>query len=125
MFPHGSPSNPKDMEKEQQIIDYFCKAYQNVFGVPVVYTNSKGRLDYMMGRMGKMMTNAGFRLNGMSAIYDNESTVRSVGSCEMIHWFTTLTPQRKKTDIVFYGEDIIKGNWIFRKFVQPDLQKGI
>lgn len=42
LFPHGSPSSPNNMENEQRTIDYFCKEYQEAFGVPVVYTNSRG-----------------------------------------------------------------------------------
>lgn len=126
LFPHGSPNNPKEMETEQQTLDYFCKAYQSAFGVPVVYANSKGKLDYMMGKTGKMMMKAGFCLNGMSAIYSKDSIIRSADFSEIIGWSGSLTPQRRKTDIPFYGEDITKGNFLFRKFIlQPDTRKGI
>lgn len=76
IFKRGDFSNIIQTPFGNVAIDYFCKAYQNAFSVPVVYANSKGRLDYMM-------TNAGFHLNGMSTIYDNKHIVRSVGSCEI------------------------------------------
>ncbi len=126
LFPHGSPSDPKHKDTEQRAIDYFCKAYQSAFGVPVVYANCKGQLDYMPGRTGKMMAKAGFRLNGMSAIYDNHGKSHSVVSEEIICWSGSITPQKRETDITFYGDDIIKGNWLFRKFVmQRDIRDGI
>lgn len=126
LFPHGSPSSPKDMENEQKTIDYFCKEYQSAFNVPVVYANSKGKLDYMMGKTGKLMMKAGFRLNGMSAIYVKDNIIRSICSSEIIHWSGSIAPQERKRDVKFWGEDITDGNWLFRKFVlQPDIKRGI
>ena len=126
LFPHGSPGNPKDMENEQQTIDYFCMEYQKAFDVPVVYTNSKGKLDYMMGKTGKMMMQSGFCLNGMSAIYTSDTVIRSNNSSEIHCWSGNITPQVRKKDIDFVGEDVIGGNWLFRKFVlQPDIRYGI
>lgn len=126
LFPHGAPSDPKRQSVEQHTIDYFCNAYQNAFDVPVIYANSKGQLDFMMGRTGKMMAKAGFILNGMSAIYDKGGTAHSVITPEIICWTGDITPQKRKTDIRFYGEDIIKGNWFFRKLVlRPDIRDGV
>lgn len=125
LFPHGSPSRSKNMETEQRTIDYFCTEYQNAFGVPVVYANSKGKLDYMMGKTGRMMMKAGFSLNGMSTVYASDNIVRSNGA-EVICWSGNIMPQQRKRDIAFYGEDIIKGNWLFRKFVlRADIKQGI
>lgn len=125
LFPHGSPSSPQKKDREQRIIDYFCKEYQEAFDVPVVYVNSKGKLDYMMGKTGKMMMQAGFCLNGMSSIYVSNTIIRSNNSSEIICWSGSITPQKRKRDIVFSGEDIIGGNWFFRKFVlQPDIRYG-
>lgn len=126
LFPHGSPSDPKRSAVEQNTIDTFCNAYQKAFDVPVVYANSKGRLDYMMGRTGKMMANAGFRLNGMSGIYHTGGAAHSVITPEIICWSGNITPQTRKSDIKFYGDDIIKGNWLFRKFILlPDIRDGV
>lgn len=124
LFPHGSPSSSKETEKEQRTIDYFCKEYQSAFNVPVVYANSRGKLDFMMGKTGKMMMKAGFSLNGMSAIYAKDDIVRSNGS-EIVCWSGNIIPQERRKDINFCGEDIIDGNWLFRKFVlQPDIKQG-
>lgn len=69
LFPHGAPADPNKPEKEQEENDKRCLMYVDAFGVPVVYVNSKGSLEYMPGKMGKMMKNHGFRMNGMSRIY--------------------------------------------------------
>lgn len=79
-----------------------------------------------MGRTGKMMMQAGFCLNGMSSIYASDIVVRSSNSSETVFWSGNITPQKRKKDIDFVGEDIIEGNWLFRKFVlQPDIRCGI
>ena len=37
-----------------------------------------------------------------------------------------IFPQKRKRDIRFYGDDIIKGNWFFRQFIlKPDIKAGI
>ena len=55
LFPHGAPADPKRPDKERAENDKRCLMYVDAFGVPVVYVNSKGSLEYMPGLMGKMM----------------------------------------------------------------------
>lgn len=69
VFPHGSPADPTKPEKEIKENEYRCMMYVEAFGVPVVYVNSKGRLEYMPGIMGYMMDKAGFRMNGRSKLF--------------------------------------------------------
>lgn len=126
LFPHGSPSDPSGAAKEQTTVDYFCNAYLNAFDVPVVYGNSKGKLDFMFGRTGGMMAKAGFVLNGMSAIYSKRGNEISTNAPEIIGWSGDISSKTQRNDITFYGNDIIKGNWLFRKFVlQPDIRDGV
>lgn len=126
LFPHGSPSNPKDEKKERATNDFFCNAYKHAFGVPVCYVNSVGDMGFMLGRTGKMMGNAGFRMNGLSKIYCSEGTPIETDILEAIGIDVDLLPQKRKTDIKFYGDDIQRGNFLFRQLVlKSDIKKGI
>ena len=126
LFPHGCPSDPKKPNKEQETIDYLCNAYVKAFNVPVVYVNSKGKLGFMLGRTGAMMAKAGFVLNGMSKIYSLSCNKINTSICEAIGISVDLVPQTIKEEITFYGNDIIKGNWLFRKFImKSDIKAGI
>lgn len=126
LFPHGSPSNPMKITEEKKIIDYFCNQYLNAFDVPVVYNNSKGKLNIMLGSTGKMMMKAGFRLNGMTTIYSNRGTPIITNVSEIIGWSVDIKSGFLSKRIPFYGKDIVRGNWVFRKFIlQPDIRKGI
>ncbi len=126
LFPHGSPGNPEVPEGERRTTDFFCTEYRDAFGVPVVYTNSIGKLDHMMGWTGKMMMWARFRLNGMSAIYAPGAVIRTDDASGIACWSGNLSPQRRKGDIAFRGNDITGGNWLFRRFVlQPDIRRGV
>lgn len=126
LFPHGVPADPKRMDKEQRTIDFFCDKYLNAFDVPVVFANSKGKLDYMQGMTGKMMAKAKFALNGMSAIYSNYGNKILSDIPEVIGWSGNVKSQTMKSTITFYGSDIIKGNWLFRRFVlRSDMRNGI
>ncbi len=126
LFPHGSPSDPTKIIEEKKVIDYFCSQYLNAFDVPVIYNNSKGKLDYMLGNTGKMMMKAGFTLNGLTKIYSNRGTAITTNVPEIIGWSADIKPSILNKSITFHGKDILKGNWIFRKFVlQPDIRKGI
>ena len=69
LFPHGCPADPKKLAVEQSTNDFFCGMYEKAFHIPVVYANSKGKLEYMPGKMGRMMKKAGFAMNGLSKIY--------------------------------------------------------
>lgn len=125
LFPHGSPSDPNKASKEQAVIDTYCKQYVEAYNVPVAYINCKGKLDYMMGKTGEMMMKASFVLNGMSKIYSVSGTKLNGVSKEIIGISVNLVPQKMKKEIKFYGEDIVKGNWLFRKLILvPDTKKG-
>lgn len=71
----------------------------------------------MMGKVGKMMIQAGFCLNGMSAIYTSDKIMRASNSSEIVCWSGKIAPQERKRNIKFSGEDIIAGNWLFRRFI--------
>lgn len=76
-----------------------------------------------MGKTGKMMMQSGFCLNGMCSIYTSDTIIRSDHSSEIACWSGNISSQERKKDINFLGEDIIEGNWMFRKFVpQPDIR---
>lgn len=126
LFPHGSPADPKKAEKEIQTNDYFCGAYSQAFNVPVIYVNSKGNLEHMPGKMGQMMAKAGFMMNGRTKIYSQCGIVLEEHHSEIFGIDVTLSPQKLKKPICFYGQDITKGNWFFRKLIlEPDTKQGI
>lgn len=126
LFPHGSPNNPNKESKERATNDHFCNLYQQAFNVPVCYVNSVGKMDYMLGKMGKMMKNAGFRLNGLSKIYCNNGFSLNSEHKEIIGIDMELEPKQRTKDIKFYGDDLTKGNRLFRKFIlKPDIKYGI
>jgi len=126
LFPHGSPNNPNDEKAERKTNDYFCNAYERAFDIPVVYVNSVGKMDFMLGRTGKMMMDAGFRLNGLSKIYSSGGTSIKSEVQEAIGIDANLTPKERKLDIKFYGKNINKENLLFRYFIlKPDVRAGI
>lgn len=64
----------------------------------------------MLGRTRKMMTKAGFRLNGMSAIYDKQEKSYLVVSSEIICWAGSITSEKRKSDILwgrYYQEELV------------------
>lgn len=126
LFPHGSPADPEKPDQEKNTNDFFCGAYQAAFGVPVVYANSRGKLAYMPGMMGRMMQEAGFRMNGLSKIYFGSGSEIPCDMAEAIGADVEIAIRKRRSDIRFYGEDIVKGNRIFRQFVlKPDTKAGI
>ncbi|MDD4000051.1 MAG: carbon-nitrogen hydrolase family protein [Bacilli bacterium] len=126
LFPHGSPNNPNDEKSERRTNDFICGAYEHAFNIPVVYVNSVGKMDFMLGKTGKMMMGAGFRLNGLSKIYANGGTSIKTNIKEAIGVDIDLIPKERKQDIKFYGNDINKGNSLFRYFIlKPDIRAGI
>lgn len=126
LFPHGSPSNPEKAADEERVIDDYCTLYKEAFGIPVVYVNSRGKLDFMQGKTGKMMTSAGFALNGMTKIYSDSGTPILSDINEVIGMNVDLVSQKRKCDIRFYGNDLVKGNCLFRNFViKPDIVAGV
>ncbi len=126
LFPHGSPADPKKPEKERQENDTRCMMYVDAFGVPVVYVNSKGKLEYMPGKMGAMMKKHGFRMNGMSKIYAPDAVSIPMSIPEVIASEIKLCPKRRLKEIPFYGNDILPGNWLFKHLIlRPDTKAGI
>ncbi|MCM1386188.1 MAG: carbon-nitrogen hydrolase family protein [Bacillus sp. (in: Bacteria)] len=126
LFPHGAPADPKKPEAEQNANDFFCGAYEKAFHVPVVYANSKGRLAHMPGQTGQMMEKAGFAMNGFSKIYYPEGTAIDCDIEEAVGADIVISPQMRKSDIRFYGENITRGNCFFRQFIlKPDIKAGI
>jgi predicted amidohydrolase len=126
LFPHGAPADPKKPDYETATNDYFCGAYRDAFGVPVVYVNSVGHLEYMPGMMGKMMAEHGFRMNGKSKIYYTDGHDISSDVTEAIGLDTELRERKLSKEIPFYGKDIIKANFFFRVLILgPDTKHGI
>ncbi len=126
LFPHGCPADPKKPEKEHKENDTRCMMYVNAFGVPVVYVNSVGSLEYMPGKMGELMKKAGFRMNGMSKIYALESKEIYGAIPEAVAADVEINPKSRVKDIRFHGENILPGNWLFKQFIlKPDTEAGI
>ncbi|MCR4894575.1 MAG: carbon-nitrogen hydrolase family protein [Eubacteriales bacterium] len=126
LFPHGSPADPSRPDKEREENDRRCKAYADAFGVPVVYVNCRGDLEYMPGVMGEMMKRHGFRMNGMSRIYAEGAAPIETGIPEAVGIETAVAPRARTKDIRFYGEDILPGNRLFRALIlAPDTKAGI
>ena len=126
VFPHGCPADPKRADEEIASNNLFCGLYQKAYDVPVVYVNSIGKLEYMPGKMGRLMQKAGFTMNGRSKIYSSNSTEIPCQSKEGIGTEAKVFPHRRIRDIPFNGDDLIKGNWLFRFFIlKPDVQYGI
>lgn len=106
--------------------DKRCMAYIEAFGVPVVYVNSIGELEYMPGKMGAMMKKYGFRMNGMSRIYAPKSVPINTDITDAIGAEVDIQPKKMYKEIQFYGEDILRGNWLFKHFIlKPDTVAGI
>lgn len=126
LFPHGAPADPAKPEKEQAENDRRCRMYVDAFGVPVVYVNSRGSLEYMPGMMGTMMKKHGFRMNGLSRIYANGAKPIETGIPEAVGAENELRPQKRKSEIRFHGQDILPGNWLFKHLIlKPDTKAGI
>ena len=125
LFPHGAPSDPKKLKKEQEENDLRCMLYANAYNIPVVYVNSRGALEHMPGKMGEMMEKRGFRLNGLTKIYDAGAKPIDAGFPEAVGAEVQIHSKRRKGKIDFSGQDIFAGNWFFRRFIlKPDTEAG-
>lgn len=125
LFPHGAPADPKKPEAERAENDRRCMLYADAFGVPVIYVNSVGPLEYMPGRMGAMMKKHGFRMNGMSRIYAPGGTELAAPIPEAVGAEVELQPGRLQKPIRFYGGDILPGNRVFKTLIlKPDAAAG-
>ena len=126
LFPHGAPADPARPEAEQAENDKRCQMYVDAFGVPVIYVNSRGSLEYMPGMMGAMMKKHGFRMNGLSRIYADGAEPIETCISEAIGAEITLKPQKRRAELRFYGQDILPGNWLFKHLIlKPDTKAGI
>lgn len=126
VFPHGSPADPKKDVAEQKTNDELCYTYADAFGVPVVYINSFGKLELMPGMMGVLMKKAGFTMNGKSRIYARGGHPISCAVKEGIGYDIAIAEQKRKMDIGFSGDDLIRGNFLFRQLILPlDIKIGI
>jgi predicted amidohydrolase len=126
LFPHGAPFDPKKGDIESKTNYTFCNKYVESFNVPVIYVNSKGKLEYMPGKMGAMMAKAGFTMNGKSKIYAPNYKDIDSDNPDIIGADIELSPHRLQKPIHFYGNDLIKGNWLFRLLVlKKDIKDGI
>ena len=100
--------------------------YVDAFGVPVVYVNSRGSLEYMPGMMGAMMKKHGFRMNGMSRIYGNDLKAIETGITEAVGAEAEIVPHKRTGGIRFYGQDILPGDWFFKHLImKPDAKAGV
>ena len=126
VFPHGSPADAKKDSEEIASNNYLCSQYADAFGVPVIYINSVGKLESMPGMMGLLMKLSGFTMNGKTKIYAVGAErishdLKEVEGCE-----TALSEERRKRDIAFYGDDLVKSNLFFRHMIlKPDISIGI
>ncbi len=126
LFPHGSPADPRKIKQEIAVNDLVCGIYQQAYDVPVFYVNSVGRLNKMLGCTGRMMMRAGFRLNGLTKIYSKTGSILDGGIKEAIGIDVDLDDKKIKQEIKFYGDDLVRGNWLFRKLVlATDIKRGI
>lgn len=126
LFPHGAPADPTKLESEQTENDKRCQMYVDAFRVPVVYVNSRGSLEYMPGMMGAMMKQHGFRMNGMSKIYAEVAEPIETSTSGAIGSEIKLSPQKRRSEIRFHGQDILPGNWLFKHLIlKPDTKAGI
>ena len=126
LFPHGCPADPKKPQKEIATVDSFCKKYEAAFNVPVVYVNSVGSLPFMPGRMGELIRKHHFKMNGRSKIYCESAKPLACNVKEAIAVEVEIIPRKRSGDIRFYGDDIVKGNWLFRNLIlKRDMKNGI
>ncbi len=114
VFPHGSPADPGKEAEEIAGNDYFCDLYSDAFGVPVIYINSVGKLEYMPGIMGRLMKWLKFTMNGQTKIYATGGENIPHNLKEAKGYDIELSAKKRKRDIALYGDNLIKGNVLFR-----------
>ncbi len=73
-----------------------------------------------------MMEKAGFAMNGYSKIYYPNGAAVACDVAEAVGADIAISPQKRQSDIHFYGDDIARGNGFFRRFIlKPDTKAGI
>ncbi len=126
VFPHGSPADPGKDSEETAANDYLCDTYADAFGLPVVYINSVGKLEPMPGIMGLLMKLSGFTMNGKTKIHALGGERISHGLNEGEGHEIVLSDKKRKKEIAFYGDDLMKSNLLFRRLIlKPDISIGI
>lgn len=126
VFPHGSFASFKKDSKEEETNDYFCNLYVNAFNVPVIYVNSYGKLEYMPGIMGFLMRINKFKMNGKTKIYGMNGEKIILNINEAKGYDVNLNDKERKNNILFYGNNLLKGNFLFRHIIlKPDVLLGI
>ena len=72
------------------------------------------------------MKRAGFAMNGKSKIYARSGSSITCDITSAIGLDTDISEQERKRDIRFYGNDLMKGNFVFRHFIlKPDMMAGL
>ena len=72
------------------------------------------------------MKKHGFRMNGMSRIYAHNAAPIDASIPEAIGSDIDLSPKQRNKDIHFHGENILRGNRLFKHLIlTPDTKKGI
>ena len=62
----------------------------------------------------------------MSKIYADSAAAIDTGIPEAVGIEIVITPRNLKKEIYFYGNDLMRGNWLFRTFLlKPDIRNGI
>lgn len=62
----------------------------------------------------------------MSKIYADGAVTIDTGIPEAVGIEINIVPQNLKKEIHFYENDLVKGNYLFRKFIlKPDIQKEL
>lgn len=92
----------------------------------MVYVNSRGKLEYMPGLMGRLMKKLKFTMNGKTKIYIKEGIKITNLPKDANGYEVELSDQKRVKDITFYGDDLIRGNVFFRHFIlKPDIFIGV
>lgn len=69
---------------------------------------------------------SGFSMNGKSKIYASTGISIETKLEEAQGYDLILLEEERKRDMVFYGNDLIKGNYFFRQMIlKPDIGIGI
>jgi len=126
LFPHGCPSDPDKADDETKAINFICRTYSDAFDIPVVYVNSRGKLEEMPGVMGNMMKRAGFRMNGGAVVCSAEGCCILTDTEGIAGMDVPIRQKSMKKQIQLYGNNLISENWLFRWLILvPDTRRGI
>ena len=126
LLPYASPADPNQPEKERKDNDLRCSLYVSAFDVPVVYANCVGMLEEMPGKVGSMMNQHNFRMNGMSRIYCEAGKPIETDVPEAVGAELPIHSKKRIRDIPFYDGYLTPGNVLYRNLViKPDINWAI